>query len=941
MADYFDDLRRVAAERYDMNFDDLVFGVLARVYRSSVSEYNFGAVDTVDETASGWIEISDPWRQTNLAVYEGDSVYFYAGLINRETDEPLSNWTRIWGKSWFVDHVLELELDGIDQGDSKDTAAWAPTYDPDYYLESGESFEGVDGYDSYLMTQTRESLYDFDWWDFDFGDFSLHSSYAGPGQAEAEEGERTIETVYINATWQNPFFNFIGEVVIPGLETGTTSGLESSGATPATTGYDDIVYGEGAFDGTISTVANAAFNYIDLPDGVYYSSRYSEAVAPEFTESEVFVVPEYEVFARSPALAVPIDALSTINDPDSEGLLELHAGYLGAPDLEAAAFGDVTVSGGMLYYRPNEEFARINFDIITFYVRDQDGKFAFGSVEVTSYESIQVGYGGDHPHGEITYSHPEPGEPGYDASLLDETYRGSDAKDYLNGGLGHDTLLAEGGNDWLFGEAGDDRLEGGFGRDTLIGGEGDDTILGGPGDDISYFLDPLSAVTVTRSGEGLLLTSSEGTDYVAPDVETLGFGETWETLVEYSFDDLYGEDTGSPDAEPPAPAPSETVRVYGDSDSGGRILGSSIGDFLYGDGLQARYFIDTANAIYRLYQATLGRAPDITGHVNWTTRIAMNEVALEDIATGFVASPEFQSRYGDLDTEGFVTLLYNNVLGRAPDATGLANWSARLEAGTSREQVVLGFSNSAEFQRGTKAEATRFAIDSDPASWSDDVFRLYQATLDRAPDLAGFENWSERLSEGRPLLAVIDGFVKSAEFQATYGDLDTEGFVTLLYNNVLDRDPDAAGLENWSARLEAGASRSEVVMGFSQSAEFTAATAPALTNWLHAQGPHDELAGIGGTDQMFGGRMSDVFMFSPDLAGRTTIRDFEPWDEINLGSFGYLDADEARSHFTRTEGGLLFSDGDVEVLVQSLPGETLPGLNALLLDIGTAAETLL
>ena len=96
--------------------------------------------DTIDETASGWIDISDPLRQTNLAVYEGDNVSFYIGLINRETDEPIYSWTRTLGKSWYVDHEVEIELDGIDQGEAKDTASWGQFY-ADFLQQEKERLE--------------------------------------------------------------------------------------------------------------------------------------------------------------------------------------------------------------------------------------------------------------------------------------------------------------------------------------------------------------------------------------------------------------------------------------------------------------------------------------------------------------------------------------------------------------------------------------------------------------------------------------------------------------------------------------------------------------------------------------------------------------------------------------------------------------------------------
>ena len=61
----------------------------------------------------------------------------------------------------------------------------------------------------------------------------------------------------------------------------------------------------------------------------------------------------------------------------------------------------------------------------------------------------------------------------------------------------------------------------------------------------------------------------------------------------------------------------------------------------------------------------------------------------------------------------------------------------------------------------------------------------------------------------------MDGFTGSSEFQSKYGALDNPCFVTLLYRNVLDREPDAAGLQSWSSALNGGTPRSQVVLGFS------------------------------------------------------------------------------------------------------------------------------
>ncbi len=100
------------------------------------------------------------------------------------------------------------------------------------------------------------------------------------------------------------------------------------------------------------------------------------------------------------------------------------------------------------------------------------------------------------------------------------------------------------------------------------------------------------------------------------------------------------------------------------------------------------------------------------------------------------------------------------------------------------------------------------------------VARLYQASFDRDPDIEGLNNWID-LWEGEHynLSQIADGFYNSSEFTQAYGNLDDVGFTTLLYNNVLDRAPDAPGLNSWVNYLASGATRAEVLTGFSESLE--------------------------------------------------------------------------------------------------------------------------
>ncbi|MCR8547414.1 DUF4214 domain-containing protein [Salipiger sp. P9] len=358
-----------------------------------------------------------------------------------------------------------------------------------------------------------------------------------------------------------------------------------------------------------------------------------------------------------------------------------------------------------------------------------------------------------------------------------------------------------------------------------------------------------------------------------------------------------------------------------DGGAGGDLLdGGADNDYLFGDGFDAAYAPDDAATVYRLYQATLDRAPDGTGLANWTERLFTGSHSVLQVINGFVASPEFQNTYGALENEGFVTLLYNNVLDRDPDAGGLASWVARLDEGMTRTQVVLGFSQSPEFVNNTADAARAYAMASSQALWSDDVYRLYQATLDREPEPTGFANWTARLADGTELLDVISGFVNSTEFQNTYGALDNAGFVTLLYNNVLGRDPDATGLANWVARLDGGMGRAEVVLGFSQSTEFVNSTADALKAWIrgidHGTGDvaQDVLDGGTGENWLAGGLYADAFRFAQADGGSHHVLDLEPWDYLELTGFGYADAGEALAHMTEVGGDLVFSDQGVEIV---------------------------
>ena len=128
---------------------------------------------------------------------------------------------------------------------------------------------------------------------------------------------------------------------------------------------------------------------------------------------------------------------------------------------------------------------------------------------------------------------------------------------------------------------------------------------------------------------------------------------------------------------------------------------------------------------------------------------------------------------------------------------------------------------------------------------AEQAYRIYKAAFDRTPDEEGLGYWIQELDKGFALHEVTNSFVISQEFKNLYGaDLDNEGFITALYNNVLDRDPDQGGLDYWINDMENnGMSRADVLASFSESAENIANTDPLIELGVVYQPYGDDLIG--------------------------------------------------------------------------------------------------
>lgn len=102
-----------------------------------------------------------------------------------------------------------------------------------------------------------------------------------------------------------------------------------------------------------------------------------------------------------------------------------------------------------------------------------------------------------------------------------------------------------------------------------------------------------------------------------------------------------------------------------------------------------------------------------------------------------------------------------------------------------------------------------------------DVLRLYWAFFNRDPDLAGAEYWMERFDDGASVDQIAFAFAVSEEFRLRYGTTSDADFVSIVYENVLGRTPDADGFGYWTGLLDGtSAKRVNVVRWISASSEF-------------------------------------------------------------------------------------------------------------------------
>jgi hypothetical protein len=158
----------------------------------------------------------------------------------------------------------------------------------------------------------------------------------------------------------------------------------------------------------------------------------------------------------------------------------------------------------------------------------------------------------------------------------------------------------------------------------------------------------------------------------------------------------------------------------------------------------------------------------------------------------------------------FIAQTYLGILARDPGHDEFRDWLGALLEGMTREEIAHAFLESGEFK-------SRFGSNLSNAKF---VERMYANVLLRKPETAGFNFWVGQLNSRRMVRSQVAlAFLDSVEFQ-NLNTSQNRMDVSLLYFNLLRRDPDANGFAAWVEALNSGLPLSSAIDAFLMSGEY-------------------------------------------------------------------------------------------------------------------------
>ena len=215
----------------------------------------------------------------------------------------------------------------------------------------------------------------------------------------------------------------------------------------------------------------------------------------------------------------------------------------------------------------------------------------------------------------------------------------------------------------------------------------------------------------------------------------------------------------------------------------------------------------------------------------------VNGYAGNDRMSGFGATPTGLDIFfgGDgVDTAVFPGARSDYVVSVSNTIRNPAVNKAELTGYKVTNKAKPDFGN-ADLHQVERLQFSNYSIALDSQGSAGQAFRIYRAAFDRKPDTIGLGYWIAQMDKGMGVVEVAARFIDSKEFRELYGaNASSADFLTKVYSNVLDRNPDSVGLAWWVNEMTVNPAKTwqKVLADFSESAENQANVGSLIANGI-------------------------------------------------------------------------------------------------------------
>ena len=211
-------------------------------------------------------------------------------------------------------------------------------------------------------------------------------------------------------------------------------------------------------------------------------------------------------------------------------------------------------------------------------------------------------------------------------------------------------------------------------------------------------------------------------------------------------------------------------------DAVARIIGIRLAAFNVNPTGSMTYYTGTGeNSRFQNQEVAL---PRVFGHRDVAYTACPGQYGYAQLATIRSIAGTYYDAQMYAESRAVVAALYQDLLGRGTDPTGLAGWTAALMSGMSQSVLVSTLTRSDEYISLRVAKA-------------------YREVLGREPEAAGAQGWHVAIVAGQATVDDVQRrFYDSQEFFLASGGT-AQGYVQRLYTTVLRRGASEAEVAGW------------------------------------------------------------------------------------------------------------------------------------------------